>query len=325
MKKYNFSKVFSLLKKFGGIRLLFAYVKLGVFFLVSIETIKGIFKRQSIDKIYYRYQPYIVKALRAKYYNLMLERLRENEKNHFENKKSDVVWCCWLQGFNNAPPIVKACHYSLQKHIKDKEIRIVDEANRSEYVQLPDYIEQKWKKGIIPPAMFADLIRLELLIKYGGSWIDATVLCTGDDYPKDYLDASLFFFQYSKKDSNRFSGISNWFITSCSNHPILMTLRDMLYAYWKDFDCVLEYFIFHRFIEMIFRLRPDIVKGMPYGYSPDCHILVHHWTEQFDQQKWDKLNGKICFHKLAHQIDEHIYDDKNNYFNHILSEELENK
>ena len=94
----------------------------------------------------------------------------------------------------------------------------------------------------------------------------------------------------------------------------------MLYAYWKDFDCLLEYFIFHRFIEMIFRLRPDVVKGMPYGYSPDCFSLAHHWTEPFDQCKWDKLTERICFHKLAHQIDEWIYDNKNNYFNHILSE-----
>ena len=102
-----------------------------------------------------------------------------------------------------------------------------------------------------------------------------------------------------------------------------MTLRDMLYAYWKDFDSVLEYFIFHRFIEMIFYQCPSVVKEMPYGYSPDCHILARHWTEQFDQQKWDKLTGKTCFHKLAHQIDERIYDNKNNYFNHILSEMYE--
>ena len=320
MKKYSVSKVISLFNKFGGFRLFFAYVKLGVISRVCLETIRGIFERQSIDKIYYRYQPYIVKALRAKYKSLMLERLSENERNHDENKKSNVIWCCWLQGFDNAPPIVKACHRSLQKHIKNKEIRLIDESNRSEYIQLPDFIEKRWKNRQIPPAMFADLIRLELLIKYGGSWIDATVLCTGDNYPHEYLDANLFFFQYSRKELNRFSGISNWFITSCSNHPVLMTLRDMLYAYWKDFDCVLEYFIFHRFIEMIFRLRPDVVKEMPYGYSPDCHILARHWTEEFDQQKWDKLTGKTFFHKLAHQIDERIYENKNNYFNHILSE-----
>lgn len=323
MKQYSVSKVFSLFKKFGGFRLFRAYVKLGVFSRVCLEIIKGILQHQSIDKIYYRYQPYIVKALRAKYRNLMAERLNEHERKHLDNKLSDVVWCCWLQGFDNAPPIVKACHQSLRKHIKNKEIRIVDEANRSEYIQLPDFIEQRWKKGQIPPAMFADLIRLELLIKYGGSWIDATVLCTSDDYPKEYLDANLFFFQYSRKELDRFSGISNWFITSCSNHPVLITLRDMLYVYWKDFDCVLEYFIFHRFIEMIFHLRPVVVKEMPYGFSPDCHILVHHWTEKFDRQKWDKLTGRICFHKLAHQIDERIYKDKNNYFNHIISEMYE--
>ena len=318
MKKYSFSKVFSLFKKFGGIRLLGAYVKLGVFFRVCIETIKGLLKLQSADKIYNRYQPYVVKALRARYYNFMLERLKENEKKNLERQKSDIVWWCWLQGFDNAPPIVKACYCSLKQNIKNKEIRIIDESNRSEYIQLPDYIEQRWKKRQIPPAMFSDLIRLELLIKYGGTWIDSTVLSTGSDYPNEYLDAKLFLFQYSRKESNHFSGISNWFITSYSNHPVLMTLRDMLCAYYMDFNCVLEYFIFHRFIEMIFHMRPEIVKEMPYGFSPDCHILAHHWTERFNQCKWNELTGRIYFHKLAHQIDDSIYDDKNNYFNHII-------
>lgn len=299
--------------------MLVAYIKLGIFHRVCIEIIKGCFKKQSADKIYYRYQPHIVKALRKRYQHLMIESLNECEAHQLKNEKSDIVWCCWLQGLDNAPPIIKACHRSIQKHIKNKEIRIIDEANRSEYIQLPSYVEQRWKKGQIPPAMFADLIRLELLIKFGGSWIDATVLCTSDDYPKEYLDANLFFFQYSPKEPYRFRGISNWFISSYSNNPVLMTLRDMLYAYWKDYNCVLEYFMFHRFIEMIFCLRPEIAKAMPYGYSPNCHILVHHWTEPFNQAQWDKLIGKVYFHKLAHQIDDRIYDNKNNYFNHIIA------
>jgi len=46
-------------------------------------------------------------------------------------------------------------------------------------VELPGYIVEKWEKGRIPAAMFSDLLRVELLIKYGGTWIDSTVFCTG--------------------------------------------------------------------------------------------------------------------------------------------------
>lgn len=320
MKKYTFSKVYSLFKKFGGIRLFFAYARLGLLSRVFIEVVKGVCARQSADKIYYRYQKDIVKALRAKYHDLMVERLREYESRNLDHKKSEIIWWCWFQGLESAPPIVKACYRSLQQHIKNKEIRVIDETNRKEYVQFPDYIERRWKKRQITPEKFANLIRLELLIKYGGTWIDATVLCSGDHYPPEYLNADLFFFQYMRKDTNRFSGISSWFISSYSNNPVLMTLRDMHYAYWKDFDCVLEYFIFHRFIEMIFHIRPEIVYAMPYGYSPDCQILLNHWSEQFDQRKWDQLTERVSFHKVSYKNLGNIPNDKGNYYNHILKE-----
>ena len=91
-----------------------------------------------------------------------------------------IVWWCWLQGLDNAPDIVKACLRSLQRHLpKDYEIRIIDEHNWKEWVTLPQYIVEKRSAGRIPAALFSDLLRLELLIKYGGTWIDATVLCTG--------------------------------------------------------------------------------------------------------------------------------------------------
>ena len=45
-------------------------------------------------------------------------------------------------------------------------------------MELPGYIVEKWGKGQIPAALFSDLLRLQLLIKYGGMWIDSTVFCS---------------------------------------------------------------------------------------------------------------------------------------------------
>ena len=35
----------------------------------------------------------------------------------------DVIWWCWLQGFDQAPPIVKCCYASLEK--LDRQIFII--------------------------------------------------------------------------------------------------------------------------------------------------------------------------------------------------------
>lgn len=40
------------------------------------------------------------------------------------------------------------------------EIKVIDAENWKEYVELPDYIEKKWEKKQIPPALFSDLLRL---------------------------------------------------------------------------------------------------------------------------------------------------------------------
>lgn len=91
----------------------------------------------------------------------------------------------------------------------------------------------------------------------------------------------------------------------------------MLYAYWKDFDCVLEYFIFHRFFEMIVAEKPDMIASMPYGYSPNSQVLHHHWGEPFDEKKWEKVTTRVAFHKLAHQYTDSL-ENGNTFYNHIL-------
>ena len=54
-------------------------------------------------------------------------------------------------------------------------------------------VMEKWEKGIITHTHMTDLLRLELLIKYGGMWIDATVLCTAkeEEIPCYFFDSDL--------------------------------------------------------------------------------------------------------------------------------------
>ena len=319
------SKVLGLFRKFGGVRLVKAYARLGILGTVCKECLKGILKRKSADSIYYAYQPKILQTLRKQYASIMRERLLAYEKAELSHERSDIVWFCWFQGIENAPLIVRICLDSLKRYLPDKEIIIVDESNRQQYVSFPDHIERRWKKGQIPPAQFSDLFRLELLIKYGGTWIDSTVLCTGfkgskvQEYRK-YLDVDLFFFQFKQDEKVHYAGVSNWFITSCQNNPLLMTVRDMLYDYWRDYDCVLEYYIFHRFFDMIAAERLEAVKAMPYAYSPDSLALGHNWGKTFKQKTWDKLVSEVAFHKVAYQLDMGVINDKNNYYNYIISE-----
>lgn len=320
----DFQKLKNRYQQFGGFRLVIEYTKLGVLWPVIKGFFKCLVKRQSFKQIYPEVLRKVEPILIKRYETLMRCKKEEVGEKNLGHKRSKIIWFCWLQGINEAPVIVKACYNSLERHlVQGYEIKVIDSENWKEYVEMPEYIVSKWEKKRIPAALFSDLLRLELLIKYGGTWIDSTVLCTGfnethNDNGK-YLDTDLFLFQYTKQGSIPMS-ISNWFITACTNNEVLMMLRDMLYAYWKDYDCTLDYYIFHLFFSMLSKEYAEEMLAMPYGRSQNSLNLLHHWSEKFDQEKWDKLTTKVSFHKLAFRISDKVKNNKDDYYNYILKE-----
>ncbi len=355
----DLKKLISRYKQFGGAKLVWQYAKFGILPVVLRGVVRCVVKRQSFKAIYPEVLHIIEPFLIQKYGLKVQEFKKFNSSRELKHEHPKVIWWCWLQGYDAAPPIVKACYNSLMREFKGSsvqevqgasdgyDIKVIDAENWKEYVELPDYIEKKWEKKQIPPALFSDLLRLELLIKYGGTWIDSTVLCTGfNDNHNDnenskysqlatdsklstlnsqlkhkmleYLEADLFLFQYTKQGCIPVS-ISNWFISAYSNNEVLMVLREMLYAYWKDYDCVLDYYIFHLFFAMISKEYPEQIAAMPYGQSMNSLVLLHHWGEKFDQKKWDKLTSRVCFHKLAFRTNDSVKANRDNYYNYILN------
>ena len=69
---------------------------------------------------------------------------------------------------------------------------------------------------------------------------------------------------------------------------------------------------------MVAREYPETVGAMPYGYSMDSLVLLHHWGEAFNQKKWDRLTKHVCFHKLSFRVNDKIKKDKKNFYNWIL-------
>ncbi len=358
----DLKKLISRYKQFGRAKLVWQYAKLRVLWPAVKAGVRCLVKRHSFKAIYPEVLRKIEPFLIQKYGSKVQEFKKFNSSRELKHEHPKVIWWCWLQGIGNAPSIVKACFNSLMREFKGSrvqevqgfndgyEIKVIDAENWKEYIELPEYIVKKWEKKQIPPALFTDLLRLELLIKYGGTWIDSTVLCTGFngskvDLPVEpaharetesklssplaqsqpssaqkYLDADLFLFQYTPEGTTNNISISNWFISAHSNNEILMTLRDMLYAYWKDYDCVLDYYIFHLFFAMISKEYPEQITAMPYAQSQNSLVLLHHWGEKFEQKKWDKLTSQVCFHKLAFRVGEDVQNNKENYYNYILTE-----
>ena len=80
------------------------------------------------------------------------------------HERSNKVWFCWMQGLEQAPKLVRVCYESLKNNLQGREIIVLTSKNIHDYVSLPDFIEEKYRKGVMTAAHYADMLRLELLI-----------------------------------------------------------------------------------------------------------------------------------------------------------------
>ena len=91
----------------------------------------------------------------------------------------NTIWILWLQGWNNAPAIVKKCLQAWQYHhsVYDYNIILLDKYNIHQFIDLSDVIPSEVVREEVSRAALSDVIRWMLLHKYGGIWVDSTLYC----------------------------------------------------------------------------------------------------------------------------------------------------
>lgn len=290
------------LSQFGGWRLVIEYYRMGLLGTCCKLGVSVLIRRVKRMEAYRKLLNEVESKLREEYAPLLMQKEKDYSSESVKRDEVRRIWFCWLQGMENAPELVNVCYESLCKNIKDREIVILTNENLSQYVHLPDYIERKHKKGIIPDAAFTDMLRLELLRKYGGTWIDATVFCTGSEGIKDLLDADLFVFQQTQKDNTHFTGMSSWMMSSAANNSFLMVVRDLLYEYWREKNCVVDYFLIHLFFCMMAERHPEVVEEMARKGNRIPHYLQRRLADPYDKNWMEELKKHSKFHKLTYRI-----------------------
>lgn len=219
----------------------------------------------------------------------------------YPGDESEKVWVCWFQGIENAPEIVQNCIKSLKYHIKDREIVFLNKGNIKDYVNLPDYIYEKWEKGIIPYAQFSDILRIELLIEHGGIWLDATTYLTAP--LPEYITDSDFFVYHDGLFDKETVNMGNWLIRSKANNILLNETQNLLLKYWENENYLCHYFLFHMFFRTVTDIYEDEWQKMPYYNQMDNHILAIDFCKEFDKKRFEQIKNITSVHKLTHKVD----------------------
>ena len=289
-------------KKQGGWRLLRQYWSGGAFFTAVGQLLLLGKSRTALEILRLAAQLKCKQKLERRYRHV-LDQLDSEWVQH-PGCASDKVWICWLQGMQQAPELVQRCYRSVQENLAKKKVILLTEENLFDYIELPDYIVRKWKNGQITHTHMTDLVRLELLIRHGGLWLDATVFCSGGEIPDYFFDSELFFFQCLKPGRDGHPAyVSSWLMQAKTNNKILSAVRALCHAYWRENDSMWDYFLLHDFLSIALERYAQQAQEIIPRDNAAPHALQLRLFEQYDERCWRAIKEQTPFHKLTYKFD----------------------
>jgi hypothetical protein len=210
--------------------------------------------------------------------------------------RSDTVWVYWAQGFEQAPDVVRMCRATMSRHLTRPVVELTDE-NSGALVSLPDDIDAM----VTSRTARSDLLRLELLARYGGTWLDATCYLTEDVGAQltERARASGFFAPAKEKTS-----IGTWNLTAEPGHRLVTMTLEALYAHWRNHGKLAHYFTFHHLFEALTLTDPtsgelwDATPRVPTARS----LQLRHWMERdVTDEEFGAALAATPIHKLSYK------------------------
>jgi hypothetical protein len=139
-----------------------------------------------------------------------------------KNEIPKTIWMLWYQGFHQAPMIVKNCHESWRRFHPEWDIRMLDEHTLKEHMDVAPILEKN--RDTISLQKISNIVRLNLLARYGGVWADATCFCmrTLDEWLENAAPGGFFAFQKPGKDRL----LANWFLASSRDNYLVRRMNE---------------------------------------------------------------------------------------------------
>lgn len=253
--------------------------------------------------------------------------------------KSQTIWQMWWQGEDKAPELVQKCFQSVKKYYPDNRI-VITENNYKQYVDVPDFIMDKFNKGIIGPALFSDIIRILLLIRHGGVWIDSTCLLTAP-IPEEILNQEVFYFKSATWSQNPavpterlleklikiptyakalYTG-SSWFIVSKPNNILLKSLYKIMFEYWKNEDLMIDYYLIHLMLTLIIihngNCKESFEKMLTLS-NRNPHLLQMSLDNNFNDELFEDIKKYSFIHKLRYKKLNKAKRNKQSFYNYLV-------
>ena len=263
------------------------------------------------DKLLVRLYVIFIKAVqRRRYARLIRGSYRTIGRFHCHMARTRVpaatglprlLWLYWHQGEEQAPKLVAQCLQTWRDLNSNWKVRVLHRETLREHISVDDLPSD------ITLQALSDVIRLRLLRKYGGVWVDATAYCVRplEDWLLQLMASGFFAFTLPAHDRL----IGSWFLAACEGSPLIKTWESAATRYWRVRRRADAYFWVHYLFEFVTFQDPvaEIIwSNTPIVDSRDCwRVFAVLRTEQSVQEyralAYKSMAEGAPFQRLSHK------------------------
>ena len=199
-----------------------------------------------------------------------------------------IVWMLWLQGWHKAPDLIRACALSWKTHNPGWTIHFLDAETLSQFVEIANPNAFSAQASDV----LSDIVRNELLVRYGGVWADATTYCLR---PLDeWIDVATEtgFFAFNRPAPDRM--LANWFLAAHQDNYIPTEWLKRSYAFWQGRKERDPYFWHHLLFAQAY--RDDVTFRRVWDDTPKISAELPHC---FVPSSLNLFAPPSAFHRLV--------------------------
>lgn len=197
------------------------------------------------------------------------------------------IWVLWYQTNSEIPLVPRKCMERLRK-LKGFEVIFLDENNISDYVDISD-IKGYLDSGELFIQGFADIVRMRLLRRYGGIWLDSTMAVLSEDKFYQLMDTLSFFTIKSKVEPMwRFVAYGKWstfcWAGTCDN-PFFACIDDCMTYFLKKNGGFFEYLHMDYTINACYKNVPfikNMIDTLP-SWCENTSLIARKINEPYEE------------------------------------------
>lgn len=167
-----------------------------------------------------------------------------------------TIWMCWFQGEDDVslPALNRECIRRWRSLNPDWQVNVLDYTTIADFV--PEFHriidETPFSRGRL--SLRSDLLRVLLLEKYGGVWVDSSVYPTSplsDFYDKVVNHTGFFTYRFMPRATSKRETVS-WFLCArYKNHPLIKKWREE-FVFRFTTRKNLAYYVFHKTLSYLY-------------------------------------------------------------------------